>query len=108
MVHKMTIEKMTIMSYIFLVVAVVLGIVAVVLFFTLRIPKAYRAVKGHTYRGKRSRHVSARKKMRVNKPETVKLEEDRQQDSETEVFCEGDVQFTVLQDITYVHADEER
>lgn len=108
MVCKMTIEKMTIMSYIFLVIAVLLGIVAVVLFFTLRIPKAYRAVKGHTYRGKKSRHVSARKKTKVNKPETVKLEEDWQQDSETELFSEDDVRFTVLQDITYVHADEER
>lgn len=116
MVHKMTditIEEMTIMSYVLLVVAIVLGIVAVVLFFTLRIPKAYRAVKGHghnrkRYHGKKkTRHVSQRKKSKKSHPETVKLRDGWEHDSEIEVLCEETIHFTMLQDITYVHVEEE-
>lgn len=104
----MTIEEMTTMSYILLAIAVVLGIVAVVLFFSLKIPKAYRAVKGQK---KSRRRRVGRKQMRHQPPkernseksnaETVKLEE------ETVALCEDEVHFTMLQDITYVHAEEE-
>lgn len=114
----MTIEEMTTMSYVFLAIAVVLGIVAVILFVTLKIPKAYRAVKGQKNSRKRyagrtkktaSRKSKQRKKSEKNSQKTVKLEESRLKDKEedkTEILNGEKVQFTMLQDITYIHVEE--
>ena len=115
----MTIEEMTTMSYIFLAIAVVLGIVAVVLFITLKIPKAYRSVKGQKnstkrYAGRRkktaSRKSKQRKKSEKNSQKTVKLGGNQSKDKEedkTEILNGEKVQFNMLQDITYVHVEEE-
>lgn len=107
MVHKMTIENMTMMSYIFLAIAVVLGMIAVILFFTWKIPKGYRAVKGHkkSINGKK---ITKRMPSKKGKSETVKLKVNSQYDGATEVFPGDEVQFVTLQDITFVHADEEQ
>lgn len=113
MVHEMTMEEMITVSYILLAIAVVIGIVAVVLFFTLKIPKAYRVVKGQKSskkrhkRKKRKRYVQQKRNAGKSISVTAKLDEKRQQNSETEVFCEDEVRFTMLQDITYVHVEEE-
>ncbi|MEE1256937.1 MAG: hypothetical protein UHN47_10535 [Lachnospiraceae bacterium] len=92
----MTIEEMTMMSYIFLIIAVVLGIVAIVLFFVWKIPKGYRTVKGQKRYRKRVHH-----KQRTCKPETAQTETIK-----LDVKQQEKVQFTVLQDITFVHAEE--
>ena len=99
----MTIEKMTILSYALLALAITLGMVTVVLFFTLKIPKAYRAVKGQK-RSKKKKHMSSRKNDRKSRLETEKRKQEQM--NETEMLMEEAVQFTILQDITYVHADE--
>lgn len=91
----MTIENMTIMSYALLAVAVMLGIVAVVLFFTLKIPKAYRSVKGQGKNRKRKKKCKEPKRV----VETVQLEQYSQPQ-------DNGVHFTVLQDITYIHTKE--
>ncbi len=102
MVCEMTIEEMTAVSYILLTFAIILGIVTVVLFFTLKIPKAHRAVKGQR-KHKRKKRITGKTK---DIPKTVKLEESFMQE-ETMVMTEDKVHFTILQDITYVHAEEE-
>lgn len=108
----MTIEEMTTMSYVFLAIAVVLGIVAVMLFVTLKIPKAYRAVKGSKNRRKRavSRKIKQGRKIQKSSSKTVKLKENLSKDKkeeQTEILCGEKVSFTMLQDITYVHVEEE-
>ena len=92
----MTIEEMTIMSYIFLIIAVVLGIVAVVLFFVWKIPKRYRSVKRQKRHRKRAHRKARESKSKTAQSETVRLDAKKQEK----------VQFTVLQDITFVHAEE--
>lgn len=114
MVRRMTIEKMTILSYILLVVAVMLGIVAVVLFFTLKIPKAYRSVKGQRKSKKKTKDNNKTKKQRVSlemqmqswKTETMRLKEGECQLQQTEQSPEDKVTFELLQDITYIHTEE--
>lgn len=103
MVCEMTIEEMTAVSYILLAFAIILGIVTVVLFFTLKIPKAHRAVKGQR-KHKRKKRITGKTK---DIPKTVKLEESFMQEGETVLMAEDKVHFTILQDITYVHAEEE-
>lgn len=116
MVSEMTIEEMTTVSYILLAVAVILGIVAVVLFVTMKIPKAYRAVKGQKkskrrHRGKRKHHAAPKTADRKkHNSVTMKLEKQLQHkhmEEETEVLSEQEVKFTIVQDITFIHVDEE-
>lgn len=103
MVCEMTIEKMTTLSYILLAFAIILGITAVVLFFTLKIPKAYRIVKGQKKK-KAKRRITKKEKQ---SPKTKKLKESFIQEGETVVMREEEVYFHMLQDITFVHVDKE-
>ena len=114
MVSDMTIEEMTAVSYILFAIAVILGIVAVVLFVTMKIPKAYRAVKGQKkrrHRGKRKHHVAPQKAdKKKHNTVTMKPEKQLQQtqlEEKTEVLSEHEVKFTIVQDITFIHVDEE-
>ena len=93
----MTIEEMTIMSYVFLVIAIVLGIIAVILFFAWKIPKNYRVVKGQKHYKKKKNRATRLGNERNGQAETVKLDAKQQEK----------VQFTTLQDITFVHTEEE-
>lgn len=95
--NKMTIEEMTIMSYVFLVIAILLGIIAVILFFVWKIPKSYRAVKGQKRRKGKVKQVAKLKVKKREQADTVRLDAKRQER----------VPFTTLQDITFVHAEEE-
>lgn len=95
--NKMTIEEMTIMSYIFLVIAILLGIIAVILFFVWKIPKSYRAVKGQKRRKGKVKQVSKLREKKTRQAETVRLDTKQQEK----------MQFTTLQDITFVHTEEE-
>lgn len=99
----MTIEKMTMLSYILLAFAIILGITAVVLFFTLKIPKAYRIVKGQKKK-KIKRRIANKEKQT---PKTKRLKESFVQESETVTIREEEVHFHILQDITFVHVDKE-
>ena len=93
---NMTIEEMTTMSYIFLVIAIVLGIIAVVLFFVWKIPKSYRAVKGQKRYKKKAHRTTRLNNEKTGQAETVRLDAKQQEK----------VQFTTLQDITFVHTEE--
>lgn len=95
--NKMTIEEMTIMSYVFLVIAILLGIIAVILFFVWKLPKSYRAVKGQKRRKGKAEQAAKLKVEKGGQTETVRLDEKRQER----------VRFTTLQDITLVHTEEE-
>ena len=93
----MTIEEMTMMSYVFLVIAILLGIIAVILFFVWKIPKSYRAVKGQKRRKGKAKQASKLREKKTGQAETVRLDTKRQEK----------MQFTTLQDITFVHTEEE-
>lgn len=92
---KMTI---TVLSYMFLVIAVVLGLIAVVLFFAWKLPKGYRAVKGQKRRKKQAYRTAGLSEKKPERAQTVKLEKKQQEK----------VPFIILQDITFVHAQEEQ
>lgn len=109
----MTIEEMRTMSYVLLAVAVMLGIIAIVWFITLKIPKAYRAVKEQKSNkkrcvGKKQKYYVVQNKKKKGKSNltTVKLEENGKHILETEVLSEEKIRFTILQDITYVFVKE--
>lgn len=91
----MTIEEMTAMSCIFLVIAVILGIASVVLFFVWKIPKRYRTIKRQKRHRKRVHRMERKNKPKTTQSETVRLDKKQQEK----------VPFTVLQDITYVHIE---
>lgn len=91
----MTIEEMTVLSCVFLVIAVVLGITSVVLFFVWKIPKRYRTIKRQKRHQKKVHRMERISKPKTTQSETVRLDKKQQEK----------VPFTVLQDITYVHIE---
>ncbi len=99
----MTIENMTAVSYGLLVVAVMLGIIALILFFALKIPKANRVVRGQRTKKQVRTRQSVKKHKKTKNPtiqETKILYQKEEKDR-------GKVKFTVLQDITYIHINNE-
>ena len=68
-----------------------------VLFFAWKIPKSYRVVKGQKHYKKKKHRATRLGNERNGQAETVKLDAKQQEK----------VQFTTLQDITFVHTEEE-